>query len=350
MTLGDYNSSWNFVKFWELSATDLSQSLTTLFRKSVQSAENNLVSWFNNRLTNFQNIFKSWKVSSPTNLIILGNLITSFECSETTEASAMESIDFILSLLDACRDISQLIQSTLQQFSMNSQALTSSTILAIGQILCDINSVMRVFIDNKATVMELIEQAIYKYQEGLIKLLESKKKSVTTDRKYTENKLDILSFLMLANTALVGPVNVNREVMVKVCFALVNSTGTNIFRDIDIKTIEQSFLKLRKLASFWNTVSSIQIIPELFWQTEILAVLLDDAFKHKTSHVISPLCQVWSNTFYKMIDIGGDNDIDEYTKVLEDIVEDNVVTPLCTELENQLRLVVFDRAGRIHIT
>ena len=349
LTLTGYQSCWNFIQFWELSAQDLSPGLTSVYRKSIQSAENNLLAWFNNRLTVIQNTFKSWKGQSSTNIIIVKNMIINFECSELTESTVIESLDFILTILDSCSDMTQLIQSTLYLFSENGQALTSSIILAIGQILCDVNSIVRLFTDNKATMVEMIEQALFKNQEYLIQLLESKKKLVTTDKKYTENKLDTLSFLMLASSAVVGPMNVTRANMTKLCIDLIASTGSNIFRDSDIKAVEQVFEKIQKLCTFWHILEDAQIIPELFLQTELLAILLDDAYRTKTSSSIIPLCEVWSSTSYKIIAVAKEGSVEEQTQLLENIVQDNVITPLCTELENQLRLVVFDRAGSVPI-
>ncbi len=257
----------------------------------------------------------------------------------------MESIDFILTILESCSDITQMIQSTLYLFSENGQALTSSIILAIGQILCDVNAIVRLFTDNKASIVEMIEQAIFKNQESLIQLIESKKKLVTTDKKYTENKLDTLSFLMLASSAATGPMNVTRANMAKLCIDLVASTGSNVFRDSDIKAVEQTFEGIKKLCAFWQILDDTQIIPELFLQTELLAILLDDAYRNKTSSSILPLCEVWSSTSYKILSVAQEGSVEEQRQVLENIVQDNVIIPLCTELENHLRLVVFDRAG-----
>ena len=52
--------------------------------------------------------------------------------------------------------------------------------------------------------MNLLEQAIYNCQSSLINLVLTKKKMLTTDKKYTDNKLDILSFIILAEKALTG--------------------------------------------------------------------------------------------------------------------------------------------------
>ena len=84
-----------------------------------------------------------------------------------------------------------------------------------------------------------MEHATYQHQISLHALLQAKKKSVTTDRKYTENKLDTLSLLVLAERSVTGVASVSRMDMTKLCVGLVTSTGP-IYMFFEIRSIDQT--------------------------------------------------------------------------------------------------------------
>ena len=70
----------------------------------------------------------------------------------------------------------------------------------------------------------------------------------------------------------------------------------NPIRDNDLRTIDTHLAKIRRLTNFWQVVADCELIPELFWQSEVLGVLLDDAFKNRRAGGITPLFRLWSAT------------------------------------------------------
>ena len=342
LVVSDPGTVWDISRFWESVAPVFGEQTNAQFIKQAGLIESQQATWFSSKLSGILAFSKATQAQ-------LGQLMLSLEpklnrAVDLTLPQITERVDLILTVLDVAKSASEAVKLILASFSEYSRPMTSSSILALGQLLCQICNVVEFFQSHGDSINSLLERGTQHTQFLLLNLIQTARKSVVSDKKYSETKLDHLSILILAEKCLSGPGNRRREILAKITFGFSGS-GRSLFKDSEWKTITALLDKFTKLISFWDNLDSTQFIPYLSWQLDILGVMLEYIYSTKTPEKIKPLFQMWSRSRFNIDTISGDQSETVLRSKLEQLLEDRVVDRVCVEVETQLRLIIHDRAG-----
>ena len=309
--------------------------------------------WFiPGRLAGIQAASKTFSASLQTSLV---HLKPKLEPSmELTLADLSDRVDQLVSVLNLASSNSAEVTLILTAFSTYSRPMTGSSIQSIGQVLVELVRMEETLVAQADTVNSLLERGIQHTQFLLINLITAARKTIVSDKKYSDTRLDNLSLLILAERCLSGPGNGRREAFARLTLGL-SASGRSIFKDSEWRTVTKLLDKLEKLINYWDSFNGAIYIPALFWETGILGVILEDVHNTRQTERIQPLFKMWSRAS-RVWSVEGRvrkkdweeqaaTQVEELQDKLEKLLEDRIIDKVCSEVETQLRLTVHDQAG-----
>ena len=342
----DPGTVWDISKFLEGLTGIFGDGLNSQFLKLSGSLESQQTTWFSSRLIRITNLVKSSKVQLETLNLTLDSKLSKSNISLTLPELG-ERIDMLLSILDLIQIISSEIKLILSSFSEYDKPMTASSIIAIGEGLCEISRVLEFMSSRMIRINYCLERGIQHSQFLILNLIQGIKKGILSDKKYLETKFDILCFLILAEKSFSGPSNQQRLNLARLSMEL-SASGRKVFKDSEWKSYTTMVEKLMRLTWFWDSLETISFIPYLSCQTELLGVMLEEVYTSRAPEKIKLLCHMWNlsaGVWRRSRFVETKDWISKFKIKIEDILEERIIGKVCSEVETQLRLIVHDRAG-----
>ncbi|XP_035765797.1 WASH complex subunit 4, partial [Neolamprologus brichardi] len=171
----------------------------------------------------------------------------------------------------------------------------------------------------------------------------SASKRVISDKKYSEQRLDVLSSLVLAENALSGPSTKERRLVVSL--ALCVGTQLKTFKDEELFPLQLVLKKLDLISELSERVKLQCDCSFLYWHRAVFPIYLDDVYDNavdaaRIHYMFSALRDSVLSMMHSKHMESCDQLLESYDKEIMDVFKEHLLDKLCKEIEKDLRLSV----------
>ncbi|KAF4022605.1 hypothetical protein G4228_014463 [Cervus hanglu yarkandensis] len=179
--------------------------------------------------------------------------------------------------------------------------------------------------------------------KALCRLVELLKKRVISDKKYSEQRLDVLSALVLAENTLNGPSTKQRRLIVSL--ALSVGTQMKTFKDEELFPLQVVMKKLDLISELRERVQTQCDCCFLYWHRAVFPIYLDDVYENavdaaRLHYMFSALRDCVPAMMHARHLESYEILLDCYDKEIMEILNEHLLDKLCKEIEKDLRLSV----------
>ncbi|KAB1269627.1 WASH complex subunit 4 [Camelus dromedarius] len=179
--------------------------------------------------------------------------------------------------------------------------------------------------------------------KALCRLVELLKKRVISDKKYSEQRLDVLSALVLAENTLNGPSTKQRRLIVSL--ALSVGTQMKTFKDEELFPLQVVMKKLDLISELRERVQTQCDCCFLYWHRAVFPIYLDDVYENavdaaRLHYMFSALRDCVPAMMHARHLDSYEILLDCYEKEIMEILNEHLLDKLCKEIEKDLRLSV----------
>ena len=232
-----------FQKFLSLSA----ESQSSQEKKCEATTESARRGWFSSKLGSLTGEVRGLVTEVNTwRARIVARLAreeTNIQLTELTERTQM-----ILAGLVLANNSKKLLNSCFSFFTQFEQPLTKSLISSLGELMVAIKTVEETFRSVTGAVTQVCVRSGQHSQYLVLNMIQGLKKGLVSDRKYSDERIDILSCLLIAEKVLAGPVTRQRTAVATVAITLA-AGGRFGVREEDCRQMLQQVSVLEKLVN-----------------------------------------------------------------------------------------------------
>uniref|UniRef100_A0A4W6ESX5 WASH complex subunit 4 n=1 Tax=Lates calcarifer TaxID=8187 RepID=A0A4W6ESX5_LATCA len=221
--------------------------------------------------------------------------------------------------------------------------MTKTSVKALCRLVELLKAVEHTFHRRSMVVADSVSHITQQLQSQALNAIGTAKKRVISDKKYSEQRLDVLSSLVLAENALSGPSTKERRLVVSL--ALCVGTQLKTFKDEELLPLQLVLKKLDLISELRERVKLQCDCSFLYWHRAVFPIYLDDVYDNavdaaRIHYMFSALRDsVLSMLYAKHMELC-DQLLESYDKEIMDVFKEHLLDKLCKEIEKDLRLSV----------
>ncbi|KPP68340.1 hypothetical protein Z043_112994, partial [Scleropages formosus] len=190
--------------------------------------------------------------------------------------------------------ISTIIKTTMNLYMSMQKPMTKASVKSLCRLVELLKSIEHTFHRRSAVVADSVAHITHQLQSQALAAIATAKKRVISDKKYSEQRLDVLSALVLAENALNGPSTKERRLMVSL--ALSVGTQMKTFKDEELLPLQLVLKKLDLISELRERVKVQCDCGFLYWHRAVFPIYLDDVYDHavdaaRIHHLLDKLCK-----------------------------------------------------------
>ncbi|KAI4825620.1 hypothetical protein KUCAC02_021300 [Chaenocephalus aceratus] len=217
--------------------------------------------------------------------------------------------------------IGTIIKTTMNMYMSMQRPMTKTSVKALCRLV------------------ELLKQL----QSQALNSIGNAKKRVISDKKYSEQRLDVLSSLVMAENALSGPSTKERRLVVSL--ALCVGTQLKTFKDEELLPLQLVLKKLDLISELSERVKLQCDCSFLYWHRAVFPIYLDDVYDNavdaaRIHYMFSALRDSVPSMLHAKHMESCDQLLESYDKEIMDVFNEHLLDKLCKEIEKDLRLSV----------
>ncbi|XP_052679123.1 WASH complex subunit 4-like isoform X3 [Crassostrea angulata] len=310
-----------------------------LDRKAKDSVTSTRTSWLAQRqqlltkdVQNFHTTVMAWMVEME---------------SAMTKANLMEDLNnrcvlFIQGVLHAY-NISHLVRTTMNLHVAMSKPMTKSCLLSLCRLIELLKAIEHTFHRRTMLIAESVNHITQHLSFICLNSIAVAKKRITSDKRYSERRLDVLSALVLAETALNGPGTKERFLITQLALAL--GTKMKTFKDDELQNLAATMKKMEVICDLREKVRQACDCSFFYWHRVILPNYLTDMFENVTDpHRIHYMFGALRDCVPRMAAVrhmATPKELtDAYDREIYGYFKENLLSPLCQAIETDLRLQI----------
>ncbi|XP_074863978.1 WASH complex subunit 4 isoform X2 [Carettochelys insculpta] len=179
--------------------------------------------------------------------------------------------------------------------------------------------------------------------KALCRFVELLKKRVISDKKYSEQRLDVLSALVLAENTLNGPSTKQRRLIVSL--ALSVGTQMKTFKDEELLPLQVVMKKLDLISELGERIRTQCDCCFLYWHRAVFPIYLDDVYENavdasRLQYMFSALRDCVPAMMHSRHLESYEVLLECYDKEIMEVLNEHLLDKLCKEIEKDLRLSV----------
>ncbi|ESO99519.1 hypothetical protein LOTGIDRAFT_113446 [Lottia gigantea] len=329
------NVVWFPCQFIQSRLPNIDQLLDRKAQLAVQTQQTTWLQQKTQLLTRDIQVYSTqvsaWMVKMESNLARGGTLM---------EDLNNRAVLFIQGLLYAC-NLSHLIRTVMNLHVALQKPMTKTAVLSLCKLVELLKAIEHTFHRRTMLIAESINHIIQHLCFNALSSIALAKKRIISDKKYSERRLDVLSALVLAETALHGPGSKERRLILKL--ALSVGTKMKAFKDDELNTLAETLRKLDAICEFREKVRQACDCSFIYWHRVILPLYLTDLCDNVTdTHRIHYMFTAIKDCVSPMLRVKHLPDSTElltvFDKEIMAFLNDNLIDPLCRYIETDLRL------------
>ncbi|MEE6480161.1 hypothetical protein FKM82_012478, partial [Ascaphus truei] len=182
---------------------------------------------------------------------------------------------FVQGFLYAC-GLSNIIKTTMNLYMSMQKPMTKASVKALCRLVELLKAIEHTFHRRSMVVADSVSHIAQHLQHQALNAIAVAKKRVISDKKYSEQRLDVLSALVLAENTLNGPSTRQRRLIV----ALALSVGTQMktFKDEELLPLQLVMKKLDLISELRERVRTQCDCCFLYWHRAVFPIYLDDVY------------------------------------------------------------------------
>ncbi|XP_068718075.1 WASH complex subunit 4-like [Montipora capricornis] len=279
----------------------------------------------------YQMQVSSWMVHMESSLTKSGSLVDdlNYRC-----------VLFIKGILLA-HTVSHLVRTVMNMHLVLSKPLTKAAVLALCRLVELLKAIEHTFHRRSMLIAESVNHMLQHLTFMALSCIDTAKKRIAADRKYTDKKLDVLAALVLVQNALNGPATKERRLVTQLGIHV--GTQFKSLRDEEMTSLTSVMKRINIISDLRARVKRACDCGFLHWHRVVLPIYLDDLYEsatdvHRIHYMISALgdCvpvlqQVKHESVPQVM-------LDAFEKEISDTLHEHLLQPLCRDIETDLRL------------
>ncbi|XP_034032903.1 WASH complex subunit 4 [Thalassophryne amazonica] len=239
--------------------------------------------------------------------------------------------------------ISTIIKTTMNMHMSTQRPLTKTSVKALCRLIELLKAVEHTFHRRSIVVADSVSHITQQLQSQALITIGIAKKRVISDKKYSEQRLDVLSSLVLAENALIGPSTKERRLVVSL--ALCVGTQLKTFKDEELLPLQLVLKKLDLISELRERVKVQCDCSFLYWHRAVFPIYLDDVYDNavdaaRIHYMFSALRDSVPNMLHAKHMESCNQLLECYDEEIMDVFNEHLLDKLCKEIEKDLRLSV----------
>ncbi|TKS73206.1 WASH complex subunit 4 [Collichthys lucidus] len=239
--------------------------------------------------------------------------------------------------------ISTIIKTTMNMYMSMQRPMTKTSVKALCRLVELLKAVEHTFHRRSMVVADSVSHITQQLQSQALNAIGIAKKRVISDKKYSEQRLDVLSSLVLAENALSGPSTKERRLVVSL--ALCVGTQLKTFKDEELLPLQLVLKKLDLISELSERVKLQCDCSFLYWHRAVFPIYLDDVYDNavdaaRIHYMFSALRDSVPSMLHAKHLESCDQLLECYDKEIMDVFNEHLLDKLCKEIEKDLRLSV----------
>ncbi|XP_052261533.1 WASH complex subunit 4-like isoform X2 [Dreissena polymorpha] len=241
------------------------------------------------------------------------------------------------------QQIQHLVRSVMNLHVSLQKPMTKTAVLALCKMVELLKAVELTFHRKTLLISDYVHKILQRISFEIINAIQNAKKRIVTDKKYSERKLDVLSALVLAETALSGPVTKERRLIARLAFAIGTCAKVRTFKEDELANLEENMRKLDIIADLREKVRSACDCSFVYWHRVVIPIYLADMFEtvtdtHRLHYMVGALRDCVPPMMYVRHLQSSQQMLDSLDDEVYKHVKEQLLAPLCQAIETDLRL------------
>lgn len=232
------------------------------------------------------------------------------------------------------------------------QPLAKTLVIAVASLVMDVKTIEDTFHRHATAISTSAGSAVQHCQFLILTTIQQARKSVVSDKKYSQASLDVLSNIVLAERALSGPGTQVRHSLARLTLAMAAAGGgRQNFREEELKSMAEQLVRMKQLSQIGEEVKAATDTTFMFWHRDLLPTLLADLYTSRSADKVQYLLSSLTDCVPVLLSArhleatNGEELVQNLRKELEKLVQSDLVKSLCQDIETELRLTVHQQAG-----
>ncbi|MEJ1277161.1 WASH complex subunit 4 [Cricetulus griseus] len=239
--------------------------------------------------------------------------------------------------------ISTIIKTTMNLYMSMQKPMTKTSVKALCRLIELLKAIEHMFYRRSMVVADSVSHITQHLQHQALNSISVAKKRVISDKKYSEQRLDVLSALVLAENTLNGPSTKQRRLIVSL--ALSVGTQMKTFKDEELFPLQVVMKKLDLISELRERVQTQCDCCFLYWHRAVFPIYLDDVYENavdaaRLHYMFSALRDCVPAMMHSRHLESYELLLDCYDKEIMEILNEHLLDKLCKEIEKDLRLSV----------
>ncbi|KAL6474366.1 hypothetical protein MHYP_G00179270 [Metynnis hypsauchen] len=239
--------------------------------------------------------------------------------------------------------ISTIIKTTMNLYMSMQRPMTKTSVKALCRLVELLKAVQHTFHRRSLVVADSVSHITQQLQSQALTSISTAKKRVISDKKYSEQRLDVLSALVLAENILNGPSTRERRLVLSL--ALSVGTQMKTFKDEELLPLQLVLKKLDLISELRERVKVQCDCSFLYWHRAIFPIYLDDVYENavdaaRIHYMFSALRDSVPTMLHAKHMEFCEQLLECYDKEIIDVFHEHLLDKLCKEIEKDLRLSV----------
>ncbi|KAK3584050.1 hypothetical protein CHS0354_031097 [Potamilus streckersoni] len=282
---------------------------------------------------NFQAQVGSWMVEMESNLGRGKTLMDDF---------SIRSALFLQGLFYA-QNIQHLIRTVMNLHVSLQKPMTKTAVLSLCRLVELLKGIEHTYHRRAMMIAEYVNHIIQAMSFRLLSSISMAKKRIISDKKYSERKLDVLSALVLAESALAGPGTKERRLIAKLALAV--GTKMKTFKDDELASLYENLSKLDLISDLREKLRHACDCRFLYWHRVVIPIYLTDLFDTVTdTHRIHYIIGALRDSVPSMLAVrhlsSPQDLLSKFDLEIYNMLKEHMLDPLCREIETDLRLQI----------
>ncbi|XP_032078057.1 WASH complex subunit 4 [Thamnophis elegans] len=236
-----------------------------------------------------------------------------------------------------------IIRTTMNLHMSMQKPMTKTSVKALCRLVELLKAIEYTFYRRSMTVADSVTHIIQHLQHQALNAIAVAKKRVISDKKYSEQRLDVLSALVLAENTLNGPSTKQRRLIISL--ALNVGTQMKTFKDEELLPLQVVMKKLALISELRERVQAQCDCCFLYWHRTIFPIYLDDVYENavdaaRLHYMFRALRDCVPAMMHSRHLDSFEILLENYDREIMDVFDKHLLDRLCKEIEKDLRLSV----------
>ncbi|XP_048356544.1 LOW QUALITY PROTEIN: WASH complex subunit 4 [Sphaerodactylus townsendi] len=239
--------------------------------------------------------------------------------------------------------LSNIIKTTMNLHMSMQKPMTKTSVKALCRLVELLKAIEHMFYRRSMIVADSVTHIVQHLQHQALNAISVAKKRVISDKKYSEQRLDVLSALVLAENTLNGPSTKQRRLIISL--ALSVGTQMRTFKDEELLPLQVVMKKLALISELQERVRTQCDCCFLYWHRTVFPIYLDDVYENavdaaRLHYMFSALRDCVPAMMHSRHLESYEMLLESYDKEIMDVLNKHLLDKLCKEIEKDLRLSV----------